>query len=411
MKQFSGNKVTAGCVIYLFCVLGFISSIMSGYALIPEAYNVDIVAIGTAFGISPLVGFLASMAYAIIDSKIHAKGMLYIGVIATIIAGVLFFLLSGFSGLCICFIFYGAINGFATYTVITEVLSNWYVEKRADKIGIAIGAGAFGMATYQFVGGYVFNFLGFRSGYFAMAMFTAIVLFIVTKFLIVANSPEEVGQEAYGADHIQVEKQDTQASNRGEASNLYKNPTFWYAVLARIFGAGAVMFITNYATMFFGNAGMSLTTASTLISVMTLLSACFSLVSGRILGVLKVKGFLTLVVISAAFSNLAMALFGINASMLMVVLVVLFFSIGNAAQSVNNLVVDKMFTPQDVPNANSKMFAIMFAGNIVYMPFAAVIIDSMGYIALYGIMAALNILSFLFYIIALNSAKKQGIPQ
>lgn len=411
VKKFSGTKVTIGCVIYLFCMMGYISSYASGYALMPEAYGVDVALLGTSVSVCAALGFLSSMAYATLDSKIHARGLLMVGVVTTLITGLEFKFLSGFIGLCILFACMGVLNGLTTYTVITEILSAWFVDKRADKIAMSIAGGAFGMAAYQFVAGYVFTAFGIRNGYLLLSVVTAVIILICSRVLVVANTPEEVGQKALGAENVQAADAQAAAQDVGSASNLYKNPTFWYGSIARILGSSAVMFVTQYATMLFGDGGISLAVAGTLISVMNLCSALFALISGRVLGALKVKRFLALVMACAALANAGMLMFGLTHSIVFIVLVIAFFTIGNSAASVNNLVVDKMFRPADVPNANSKFYAMMFAGNIVWLILSGVLVQALGFIVFFTVIAALNVLSMVFYFIALASAKKQGIQQ
>ena len=196
MIKSARGKVTIGCVLYLFCTLGLIGIYMAGYAFFPGTYGVDITLVSTSLSVSALFGFLSSLVYTSINRKIHAKGMLYLGIALSLIASCGLCFLSGFSGLLISFAIFGMVNGISTYTVITEIISNWFIEKRADKIALTIAAGAFGMAAYQLVGGYVFNMLGLRWGFLAIGIFNAVILTLITKFLIVADNPEKVGEKA-----------------------------------------------------------------------------------------------------------------------------------------------------------------------------------------------------------------------
>ena len=402
------DKVTWGCVIYLFCPLGFLAMNMAGYSLFPETYGVDVSLVSTALSTTALFGFLSSLAYTTINKKIHAKGMLYLGIAFTLAGGIGLNFLSGFIGLAVSFSLLGVINGVATYTVITEVICNWFIEKRADKIALTIGAGTFGMAAYQFVGGQLFSTVGIRKGFLFVAIFNTVVLFLVTKFLIVADNPEKVGEEPLGIKNAPVYQQMSGDGNV-KTTNLYKDPVFWFGCLARFSGAAGVMFVATYATMCFGMAGMDLNVSATIVSIMTLGSAIFSLFSGKLLGFFKTKGFLSFVLIVAALGNVAMIVFGAYPSLISIVLIVLCYSVGNASGSVNNLVIDQMFAPADIGNANSKFLGVLYAGNIIYLPVSGMIIVNYGYTVLWIIMAVVNIISLALYMIALKYAAKRKV--
>lgn len=406
----NGNKVSMGCVIYLFCMMGFTAMYMGGYSLFPETYGVDVATVSTSLSACALFGFLSSFAYTTVNNKIHAKGMLYLGAALALAAAACLCFLSGFIGLVVAFTVFGFVNGFATYTVITEILSNWFVEKRADKIALSIAGGAFGMAAYQFVAGQVFNAIGLRKGFLFIGIFNFVVLTCVTKFLVVADDPKKIGDKPFGEAQVPAAPvQETEQAPVGNASNLYKNPTFWLGCLARITGAAGVMFVSTYATMYFGMGGMSLSMSATIVSVMTFGSAIFSLFSGKILGFLKVEKFMIFVLILAALSNAAMLIYGASPSVVVLLMIILCYSVGNAVGSLNNLVIDKMFKPEDINNANSKLYGILYAGNIVYLPLSGIIIENMGYNVLWILMTAVNVISLIFYLAALKVAKKQGI--
>lgn len=91
----------------------------------------------------------------------------------------------------------------------------------------------------------------------------------------------------------------------------------------------------------------------------------------------------------------------------MIILIIWGYSVGNASGSINNLVVDKMFMPADIGNANSKFLGVLYAGNIVYLPLTGIIIVNLGYTVLWSIMAAINIISLFMYLIALKFAKNR----
>lgn len=405
LTKFSGNRITIGSIIYMFCSMGFASIYQAGYALFPETYGESVSQVSSALSLLPMFAFIASIAYNSVKKKISVKGMMYLGAVLVALTSGVLFSLSGFVGLVIAFGIYGLHNGFATFTLITELVSNWYVEKRADKVALTIGAHAFGMAFYQFIAGHIFAAMGLRKGYVVIGLGTAVILLLVTKLLIVADTPTKVGQIALGADKITADEQVVVEESTGSGSGLYKNPAFWLSCAARFIGASGVMFIPTYATMYFGEGGMSLSTSATVISVMTLASAFYAMFSGKVLTALKTKGFITLVFVLCAASNAFMLIYGKKPSFLFIILLVIGYSVGNSWSSITNLILDKIFAPEDVANANSKLFAIHYAGNIVSIPVTGILIERAGYDVMWIVLIVVNILALIFYLLALKVAK------
>ena len=414
MKKFSGNSVVIGAAIFLFCSLGFLSCYQSGMALFPEAYGIDMALVGSAVTPTALVAFLTSFVYVALDQRLHVRGLMYLTAVLTAIASAILGMGSGFAMLVVAFAILGVCNGTGTYAVVTEVVSAWFVEKRADKIALALAAGMFGTAAYQFIAGQVFTAMGLKMGFLVLGLVTAVIMVVVAKFMIVGNTPEEVGQVALGAENAPAADEAAVTADAAELPTggpLMKNPVFWFSSLARFIGAGGVMFVSMYATVYFGNAGIELGMAATLISVMTLLASVFTLTSGKILGAVGPKVFLAIVLICATACNIVMMLYGSTPSTALLVAIILLYAVGFSWSTVNNLVIDKLFLPGDLTSANSKLVGMLYAGNCVWLPVSGVVAANLGYPALYMIMAVLNVAALACWFIALGIARGQGIQQ
>ena len=413
-KKFSGERVVLGAAAFLFCSLGFLACYQSGMALFPDAYGMDMAMVSTAIMPTALVAFLTSLVYVTLDQRLHVRGLMYLTAILTAVASVILGVGSGFSMLALAFAILGVCNGTGTFAVVTEVVSAWFVEKRADKIAFALAAGMIGSAAYQFVGGQVFAAVGLKMGFMILGVVTAVLLVVIAKLMIVGNTPEEVGQVALGAENapaVEATAESADAAELPTGGPLMKNPVFWFSSLARFLGAGQVMFVVMYATVVFGNAGIELGMAATLISVMTLLAAVFTFVSGKVLGAIGPKAFLALVVICAALDNFVMVLYGANPSMVFLAIIILLYAVGYSAATANNLVIDKLFLPGDLTSANSKLVGMLYAGNCVWLPVSGIVATNFGYPTLYVIMAVLNVAAVACWFLALGIAKGQGIQQ
>lgn len=408
-EKFSGDKVALGTAAYMFCSLGFIACYQAGMALFPETYGLDMARISSAISSTSLLAFIASFAYAAVDIRVHAKGMLYINAICIAAGGALLSVSTGLATLVAAFAILGICNAFGTYAVVTEVISNWFVERRADKLAFVMGAGLIGTAAYQFVAGQLFSAMGLRGGFMALGVATAAILVVVTKLLIVGSTPEEVGEVALGfvAEQSAGEASDAAAPAAG-TTNLFKDPVFLVAGLARICSAGAVMFVSMYATNYFGEAGVDLGTAATIISVMTLVAALVTFATGKILGAMGTKGFVALVMVGAAASNAAMVAYGASPSWLLIAAICVTYGIGYGASSIINFIVDRLFAPADLASANSKLMGLMYAGLILWLNLAGVIVTNLGFSALYLLMVVMNIAALALYFVALGIAGRRN---
>ena len=222
-----------------------------------------------------------------------------------------------------------------------------------------MGSALVGLAFYQFVGGQLFSRMSQLDVWFLVYMANGIAMLFIAKFLIVATSPDIIGQKAYGweeipdASPVKVEETNNTASTAktGDHRSIYANPALWLCVLGRLGLCGGVNYITTYATMYFTEGGVSLSVASIILTCCTLSAMVFSFMNGRILSALKTRGYINFLLAGAILANLGMILYSSVPSFLIIVLVVLFYGIGYSGSHCMNLVSGIMFDPEDAANA------------------------------------------------------------
>lgn len=412
MKKFSGGKIVAGCVIYIFCMMGFLGVFTTGYALYPETYNISISTMGVLTTVITIAGLVASLAYMPASRALKPKGLLYLGIAAVLCYGLFADFLVNMIGLTATFIISGILNSLATYTVLTEILSNWYIEKRAQKISMMMSASMIGMAVYQFLGGFVFSAFGLTKGWLVISIVTAVILLLDVKFLILADAPSKIGETPYGEEQTDPAQAAVEAADGKETStsrkSLYSNPAFWLALLARLLSCGSVGYIATYATTYFTKGGMSLSTAAGLLSVMSLAAAAFMYISGTVLEKLRVKNFVLILCVAAIVSNLGMVAYGAAPSILILAVIIITYGVGYSLVTFNNLVCGLLFDEEDAANANSKMFAVLMGGNIAMLAIAGFVVDNLGFNMLFVVIALMDAATIIAFFAAVTVAQKQG---
>lgn len=352
-----------------------------------------------------------------VKSKIGLKGLLYYNAVVQFIVALCAKFLGG--SLVTLFVFLISIGTTlyaGAHAVQSEIVSNWYIKGRGQKISIIMGSALVGLAFYQFVGGQLFSRMSQLDVWFLVYMANGIAMLFIAKFLIVATSPDIIGQKAYGweeipdASPVKVEETNNTASTAktGDHRSIYANPALWLCVLGRLGLCGGVNYITTYATMYFTEGGVSLSVASIILTCCTLSAMVFSFMNGRILSALKTRGYINFLLAGAILANLGMILYSSVPSFLIIVLVVLFYGIGYSGSHCMNLVSGIMFDPEDAANANSKIYGFGAFGGLVMLPLNAFLVENYGYNIMYLVIAILAVVSLVAFQSALFIAKKQG---
>lgn len=417
MNKFSGSRVVAGCALFIFIVMGGSGIHSSGYSLLPETFHVSVTMLGTYGMLLQIAGIISSLLLTSVKSKIGLKGLLYYNaVVQFIVALCAKFLGESLVTLVVFLISIGTTLYAGAHAVQSEIVSNWYIKGRGQKISIIMGSALAGLAFYQFVGGQLFSRMSLLDVWFLVYMVNGVAMLFIAKFLIVATSPDKIGQKAYGWEEIPdaspanvVATNDAASTAKtGEHRSLYANPVLWLCVLGRFGLCGGVNYVMTYATMYFTEGGVSLSTASIILACCTLSAMVFSFMSGPILSALKTRGYINFLLVGAILSNLGMILYSSVPNFLVIVLVVLSYGIGYSGSHCMNLVSGIMFDPEDAANANSKIYGFGAFGGLVMLPLNAFLVENYGYNIMYLVIAILAVVSLVAFQSALFIAKKQG---
>lgn len=418
MKKFSGPQVVFGCALFIFIVMGGSGIHSSGYSLLPETFGVSVTMLGTYGMVLTVAGIVSSLMLTAAKKKIGLKGLLYYNAaVQFVVALCAKFLGNSLITLIVFLISIGTTLYAGAHAVQSEIISNWYVKDREKKISIIMGSALLGLASYQFVGGQLFSRMSLLDVWFAVYLVNGIAMLLIAKFLIVAEKPEQVGQMAYGKEALSTAtpaKADTKNSQNSHSSgsenrpSLYSNPALWLCVLGRLGLCGGVNYITTYATMYFTAGGVSLSTASIILTCCTLSATVFSFMNSNILNALKTRGYIFFLLTGAILANVGMIAYSSYPNIILIVLIVLFYGIGYSGSHCMNLVSGIIFDPEDAANANSKIYGFGATGGLIMLPLNAFIVENFGYNTMYLVITLLAVISLVTFQLALAMAKKQG---
>lgn len=394
-SDFAGRNL-AGCVVYVAAAMGGMGIYVTSVAQLPQAYGISVTQLGTLGTLMSITCMVGSALLVTIRDKIGARGCLYLGSLAMLIQALSIFILKDhLASLIIELVACGLVASISAQTVLSEIIAGWYPQKRAEKVAIMLGAAPFGSAFFQFVAGQALSRMDYFTAVGGMSVFLGVLMLLLTHFVIRENRTET------GAQAPQAK---TTAGKIGvPQKGLYTAPCFWFLILATLLAAGNTTYVLNYATMFFTQAGMGMGTAALLLSLMSVSSGLFTLVSGKLFQHFGMGRFLSLLVGAAVAANLGMAVFSSTGFVLLIVMIVAGYGIGAMLPTVANLLSGSLFGKEDAMNAASKCYAVYAGTNIVLAPTCAAMIDHFGFSAAYCFIALLCSISLVFYRFAICS--------
>lgn len=414
--RFIGKQIVYGCAFYVAIAMGCMGIYVTSVAQLPDVYHISITELGTLGTLMSVTCMIGSALLVTIKKRIGARGCLYLGSIVMLIqAFAVFFFRENLVTLFIELVACGLVASVSAQTVLSGIISNWYVEKRAEKIAVMLGAAPFGSAFYQFVSGQILGRFDYFSAVSGLSLINGILMFFLVHFVIHAEQPEEIGQRAFGDEQgtsklsaaASTDRENTALTDHDiQSDKLYATSGFWFLLIATMLAAGNTTYVLNYATMFFTEFGMNIGTAAALLSFMSLGSGLFSFISGRLLQKLRVKRFLYLLVGASVAANLGMVLYNQTGSSPVIILIIVSYGIGAIIPTVANLISGELFSQKDAMNVASKCYAAYAGTNIILAPACAAVIDHMGFSAAFCFVAVLCGTSLVFYLLAIKNRKR-----
>lgn len=402
MKKFSGTRVITGCALFVIVVMSGSGLYSSGYSKLPGVFHTSMSHLGIYSMLLTISGIICSVSLTSLKQKITLKGVLTLDALVLYAVALCAKLLGDqILTLLVFFISVGTTLSLGAHVVMTEIVSNWYVEKRAEKISLILGCALIGQAIYQSIGGYVFSHMNLLDGWFLLYLINGTLLLLINHFLIVATEPKDIGQEAFGIPATCDSGERAPACGEMHRS-LYRQKAFWLCLLGDWGLSGGVNFITTYATTFFAQNGISLQVSAAILSCATISAAIFSFLNGYFLEQLKVKKYIALLLGSVILGNLMMIVYEISPQPLFIVLIILFYGIGYSGAHCINIVSGIIFSAEYAADANSKISGLAMSGGLLLLPFSGYLVDHVGFAAVYLVIIALATMSLVSYELALR---------
>jgi MFS family permease len=196
-EGFSGWKVLIGCFIVMFMTQGSIQTFAIFMPSMVEGIGTTVKAISLISTISTVTAFISNMFLSKVIDRIGIKQTMIIGSIANVLHFVIFAFSINVLHLYIGAFFGGISIAFVTLAPCSIIISNWFIEKRVTMISIVIAGSMFGGSIMMPLLGNLIQITDWRFAYLILSAILLLIPTIAILFLI-SESPNKKGQKPYG---------------------------------------------------------------------------------------------------------------------------------------------------------------------------------------------------------------------
>lgn len=407
--NFKGYRMTIATSLYMFLAFGMMNVSAVAFAVFPEYFHTSMENITIGLSVCAVANFIFMFIAGEYLKKIGPRRAMIIGAFAVAAFGLTVAFVPSLIGFFIAQVIAAFAISTCMHACCTMVISNWFVEKRSQMVGICMSAGIFGGAAFQFVAGHMLSAWGCSKVYLVMGVAELIVLLFLSV-VIIRDNPEAIGQKPLGwenaADAPKEEtKPDVSAPQAPAKRSIYANPTFYLMAVGFFFSMLGFAAIATYLTTVLPTHGIELGTASMLLSIMSLGGGFVTFFMGVILEKLGLKPSIIMLGAALIIANIAMYFWCQQPSWALLLVVGIGFVIGNPIQTLSNLVAAPVFGDQAYL-ANPKLFAIANAGSAILLPMLSKLAMSQGFGAVYLVSVPICLLTVVPMLVSLKIAHK-----
>ena len=286
-KICSSWAVFAGCII-LMIFPGGVLPYTTGLFMYPicDEFGFSVTSYSVVVTLSSIVNALVSAFLVGFLSKGKRKSMKII--MAVSVADVCL----GFAaqGLCtqlwqfyLLAILYNIGFNIITFVPVAMLISNWFVKKRTLFTGIAMACSNLGGAAGNAIISQIIAEYGWKNAYIFGGMISLVMALFAVIFLI-KRSPEEYGEQPYGADEKDESAKNTSGTWIGITKKAaLKQPCFYFLCIVMFLTGIHTTGVTNHVVTYFCKSGWDITSAGTVMTIFTLAGVAGSSLGGVLL--------------------------------------------------------------------------------------------------------------------------------
>ncbi|MBR5284005.1 MAG: MFS transporter [Clostridia bacterium] len=394
------------------CIVGIQLGVFSytiGNFYLPLSRELN-VGVGSIALYQTMSAFASALTFPTATKLMQKYGMRKVLTVATISAALAYTAMSRVNALWqvyLCAVWIGLSSAFYGGATVPGMINNWFAKNNGTIYGTCLAIGAFvGVAANPAIAA-IINASSWRSGYLAIAIFTAVLMLPVSLFLV-SLKPEDKGMKPYGAEEAEEAKGGkTENKVTGVPAEIaFKSPAF-IATLICVPCFGIVYNITNHITTYASVIGLGATFGATLTSVSLIGSTLGKLTLGTFSDKKGAKAAITLAEI-LAITGLVMVMLSRSIGSWLLVLAVFVFGYGASTTSLMGALLPRaVFGSRDYTKIMSYTSMAMSLGVGLVSPVYGYLYDWTGtYVTAFCFSIAISILCITTAHFALNKGKK-----
>lgn len=403
-QKFSGYRVLICAVIVMIMNYGITASLPIFLPAIGADLAIDYTKVALMLTVSSAVTFVLAFFCGFIIKKIGQKISFILGMLLVGIPCFMFAKAQNMNLLILGSVIQGAAGAVFINVVISSIIKNWFLEKRASLIGYAFFGSSIGSSIFLYIGGKLIEAYNWRVAFAVIGGF-CLVAGIIFSFFVV-NMPSDLGQNPKGKE----EEVDRNVNLEGYTlKEVLGKPAFWMLLsIVTIFNI-FIMSLPTFAAGFWMEAGMDIVTASKLLTICTILCAFSTLVSGRVADKFGNKVYVTYLhiayIISAIFAVLSIGT--LNYAYIWISLLGLVIAIPLYTSMIPTITFS-LYGNRDYEKINGFFMAGINIGLMLIAPVCMWIVSALGsFKYVYSIALVVCIISLIITLVCLNKTYKR----
>jgi len=352
-----------------------------------------------------LASMVAAFSIGAIIKRIGLRNVLLLGTILTTAALFINSIASQLILFYIAAVLFGFGIIFTTVIPLSNLINNWFVERRSTLIGVIMAATGLGGMVFNPLVQMFISTYGWRASYRLTAIFVGFICLIA--WFVVRNNPSDIGLVALGAKKSENTAKTEHVKDGLTQSEAIKSLSFWLVCIAAfLMGFGVQPVIVNIAAHF-KDVGIDMTVVATIVGSLYLVAALSKLSFGAITDKFGVRPII--IIPSLAFCAGVVALIFARTP---VVAAVSAFFIGIAfviMTIVLPFVTAAAFGTKDYANIFGKFMTLFSLGMVVGIILIGVLFDHFGSYTYAFIAEAVGVLiAMVLNLSAVSLRKKQS---
>ncbi|MGV8059656.1 MAG: MFS transporter [Smithellaceae bacterium] len=334
-------------------------------------------------------------------AKYSARNIMLGGVILAIIGFIGMSMAQTLYHFYICAVFLGIAQGIIQYLPVPTLIGRWFKVRVGFFIGLCAAFSGVGGVVFNPIGASIITNYGWRSGYMAFAIITAVLAIPCT--LLLKSYPADKGVKAYGEDQaMDVPSVALTGVSYAEAT---KSSAFWILLPF----AFAVSFVTNvnfYLPSYATTLGLTLTIGATVASSSMFGQMAGKVVLGYIIDWSIYAGFAACM--GAGIIGLGIFIFFGHVGVWILIVAAVLYGFSYAGVNVTvPLTARKVVGNKDYPLIYSKVAMAMALSSTIGSNAWGFISDATGgFTSVFSIAIGILVLAIILGVLALNAGKK-----